>query len=158
MMQQPHFRALLAIAVFGLLSDSFPFSPFALAEMQVSQAPAPATPEWMEMFSWFHDWLGNSLTFPLAYGAATGLSLGFLLRAWIRQTGSVFVGLFTGITIGIFIGLVILKPVFRIDHTWMILLPVICMMVFRGAISALSLKTAKEGFGSYFVLTTLLSV
>ncbi len=108
----------------------------------------------MEIFAWFRDALGNSLTFALALGSATGLSLGFLLRAWIRETGGVLIGLFTGATAVIVCGL-LLGPVFRIDHTWMILLPVVGMMIFRAAISALSLKMPKEGFGSYFVLTTL---
>jgi hypothetical protein len=126
---------------------------FLLAEAAFEQAASANPEDSLEIFAWFRDALGNSLTFALALGAAAGLSLGFLLRAWIRQTGGVFVGLFTGVTAVIVCGL-LLKPVFRVDHSWMILLPLVSLMVFRAAISALSLKTPKEGFGSYFALTT----
>lgn len=127
-------------------------SMFSLAEAAFDQAAAANPEESLEIFAWFRDALGNSLTFALALGSATGLSLGFLLRAWIRETGGVFVGLFTGAT-GVIVCGFMLSPVFRIDHTWMILLPVAGLIVFRSAISALSLKIPKEGFGSYFVLT-----
>lgn len=137
-----------------MIAMHFLASFFSLAEAAFDQAAAANPEESLEIFAWFRDALGNSLTFALALGSATGLSLGFLLRAWIRETGGVFVGLFTGAT-GVIVCGLMLRPVFRIDHTWMILLPVVGMIVFRSAISALSLTMPKEGFVSYFVLTAV---
>lgn len=128
---------------------------FLLAEAAVEQSVstvAADAEDTRQIFAWFHDALGNSLTFALSLGAAVGLALGFLLRAWIRQTGGIFVGLFTGVTAVAVAGL-LLKPVFHLDHSWMILLPVVGLIFFRGVISALTLRAPREGFGGYFVLT-----
>lgn len=124
---------------------------FLFAETTVEQVAV--NPENTRQFSaWFRDGLGNSLTFALSLGAAAGLALGFLLRAWIRQTGGIFVGLFTGI-MAVVVGGFLLKPVFHLDDSWMILLPVVGLIFLRGVISALTLRAPKEGFVSYFVLT-----
>ena len=102
--------------------------------------------------SWFRDWLGNSLTFVLGLGAATGIPLGLMFQGWIKFTENIKIGLFTGAAMGIALGLM-MKPIFGIYDSWMFLLPLVAMLVSRGVTSALSNNTSRVYHGGYFLLT-----